>query len=93
MDEESFVPITEAEYRRVSRDNWMHQKVRTIVPLDNGNLRIPAGAVLVIEDKQGGFQLIGPPCSHCGVAIRITKVRPGKLARLLDQQDLVVLES
>lgn len=52
------------------------RKVRALVALISGRVSIPAGTVLTVtEFRLDEVTLQAEPCSHCGVAVYIRKVR------------------
>lgn len=63
-------------YRRTKLDDMKGKSVRALRELRNGSYSIPAGTVLEIDDKRGGFSLITPRCSSCGIRVFITRVQP-----------------
>ena len=74
--------ITWKKYRSVTESNWIGRKVKTLRELQNGNVVIPKGFVLVISRKHGGFGLEAvETCDKCGIGrkIYITKVQPTAL--------------
>lgn len=65
---------------KLKRD-WVGRKVRTRYELANGDVIIPAGAVLTVRhnggarQQGGGLTLVAPPCECCHVRVFITHVR------------------
>ncbi len=71
--------ITWKKYRSVTELNWIGRKVKTLRELQNGNVVIPKGFVLVISRKYSGFGLEAvETCDKCGIGrkINITRVEP-----------------
>ena len=63
-------------YERISENDFIGRKVKSLVPFRSGMFKFPVGITLTIRRKYGGFELITDPCPHCGVAAYINKVRP-----------------
>lgn len=69
--------ITWGEYKKRTEKYWLGKKVVTLQKLENGNIVIPAGTILVIHRKFNGFTLKGVEfCSHCGIG---TKMNIGRV--------------
>jgi len=58
---------------RLKRD-WIGRKVRTLVELKNGYVRIPAGTVMTVTYSRAGLSLESDPCEHCGVRASVNRV-------------------
>lgn len=58
---------------RLKRD-WIGRDVRTLVPLSNGWMQMPAGIKCRVTYSRGGLTLRAEPCKHCGVSVRIGRV-------------------
>ena len=66
--------MTLKEYDRTTNRQFEGRKVRSLVPLQNGRVSIPAGTVFIITRKHRGFHLRSWPCKHCGVQVHISRV-------------------
>ncbi len=55
--------------------DWIGLKVRALVELKNSWCIIPKGTLLTVSRSWGGLHLVSDPCPHCGVRIRISKVK------------------
>lgn len=64
------------DYRRMTGKQLVGRRVCALRELNSGMLSVPAGAVLTIKAKGGGFRLQGPKCAHCQVAVYFTGVPP-----------------
>lgn len=58
---------------KLKRD-WEGRKVRTLLPMRNGMMEIPAGTVCTVRRNYAGLRLSTDPCSCCGVRVSISKV-------------------
>lgn len=72
--------MNEATYRKTR----VGARVRTRVDLHNGWGIIPAGTIMTVEYKRGGFSLVGPTCECCGLAPSISRVRPERVDWVAD---------
>lgn len=54
--------------------DWIGLVVRTRTAMQNGSVRIPKGAELIVTYQRGGASLLGKPCDCCGIQAIITKV-------------------
>lgn len=66
--------ITESQYRRLSTQEVVGRKVRTLRPLSNRQIDVPIGTILTITEKRGGYTLKAPACVTCGVSVYIREV-------------------
>lgn len=64
------------EYDRLTGEQLRGRKVRTLCPMSNGFVEIPAGTILTIGRKFSGFTMRSEPCSLCGVRVLISRVEP-----------------
>ncbi len=61
------------KWRRMPISYWQGKKVKTLVPLENGNITIPEGTILEICGKYNGVELRGlEVCPHCKIGLKIT---------------------
>lgn len=63
-------------YRKTTLAEMKKMKFVLARAVGNGRGVFPKGLKVVVEDKQAGLTLRADPCTHCGVAVRITKVSP-----------------
>ena len=56
------------------KKDWEGLKVKTLLPISSGVMRISAGTICTVTKNFGGLTLITDPCACCGVGIYIRKV-------------------
>ncbi|MHC4617241.1 MAG: hypothetical protein ACYTEQ_05760 [Planctomycetota bacterium] len=61
-------------YKQHTNHFFKGKKVRTLTELRNGYMVIPEGSICEIRFKYNGFDLTGPRCERCGVAVSIGRV-------------------
>lgn len=79
-------------YDRLTEDELVGRKVKTLEPMANGKMEIPAGTVCTITRKWGGFNLKAEPCESCGVSVYITRVSPEQVEFLPEKPPQEQLE-
>jgi hypothetical protein len=67
--------VSKVQYRRPA-ESWKGRRVISVVELENGAYKIPAGSSFTVTGKHGGFSLLMDPCPKCGVRVFISKVPP-----------------
>lgn len=76
-----------AEWPKLKRD-YKGLKVKTLVPLNNRFMEIPAGTVCVVQEAWSYWVTLGTePCPHCGVRVFIRKV-PCREVALQEQEEV-----
>ena len=71
--------VTWKEYKQKPESYWKGKKIRTLIKMENGNIVIPQGTILIIDRKYKGFTLTGiKDCPHCGIGrkLYISRVTP-----------------
>ena len=74
--------ITLIEYRKHPLAYWMGKRVRLLDDMESGEKTYPAGMIMEIYGKYGGFNLRSVDvCPHCGVGIKhyLSGVKPENL--------------
>lgn len=62
--------------------------VKTVSPLRNGFMEIPAGTVCKVRNAHGGLDLQTEPCEKCGVSVFIRKVGYSSVVLISGKQDM-----
>ena len=68
--------MKQSEYNRMTEKEFKGRVVRSLVVLQNGMFKIPAGTLFTITGKQGGLHLTSESCKYCGVMLFISRVQP-----------------
>jgi len=63
-------------YEKTTEKEFIGRKVKSLIPMQNGMFKFPAGMTWTIHRKQAGFQLLSDRCPHCGIRAYISKVQP-----------------
>ena len=63
--------------RRQTNEWWTGRRLVTRVPINTYSTHIPAGTPVTVERKFKGLEVIGDPCPHCGVRVRVRKCDVG----------------
>lgn len=58
------------------------RQVRTLRDFSNGILTLPKGSVVRLRRFYHGWEIDGPKCPHCGVAVHMSKVPESDLELL-----------
>ena len=58
---------------KLKRD-WVGLRVRSLVPLANGYVRVPAGTLFEVRRNYSGLALLSLPCGACGVQAYMSHV-------------------
>jgi hypothetical protein len=54
--------------------DWVGRTVRTRRELRTGQVTVPTGTVATVSHAYGGLMLLGKPCEHCGIRLRMRRV-------------------
>ena len=69
---------------KLARD-WPGTRVKTLTPLTNAYMGIPAGTVCTVTEKYGAFKLTSDPCPKCGAKMFISRV-PRRCFELIQKE-------
>lgn len=70
-------------YERTTSRMFRGRKVKLLRDVTSVHFVIRKGTVMTIQRKYRGFMLEAPPCEHCGIRARITKV-PREVVELIE---------
>lgn len=68
--------MTRQDYEKMTEAELVGRFVATTVDMQNGRNTIAKGTIAKITRKFGGLDLNVAPCTHCGVGVRISRVKP-----------------
>ena len=58
----------------ILKRDWVGLKVKSLVPLANGYVVMPAGTVFEVRRNYAGLSLLSLPCGACGVQAYMSRV-------------------
>lgn len=73
-------------YNRMTREQVVGRKVRLTRRIRSGLFEFAPGTICTIENKQAGYSLTTDQCPTCGIKARISRVRPGDLELLPEEE-------
>ena len=76
--------MNHSQYTSTPATQLVGQPAVILEPHSNTHYTIPRGTVVTIVAKYAGLEVRTAPCSHCGVQVHISRVRPEKLELLAD---------
>lgn len=68
------VPMTTSTYKKMTEREMVKKRWRLRRDVATGGMVIPAGTEVRIHGKHNGCSITGPPCSCCGVSVRVHKL-------------------
>jgi hypothetical protein len=63
--------------------DWKGRRVRTLNPLNNRSVTVPAGALMTVRAACMGLMLESDECGHCGARFLFRHVLPSDVEEVI----------